>query len=71
MGGFLRTHEKKNSHESLNSPGAIYQRLCLTDLRASVEGCVLENTYGWMAKIGLLAIGQEGNNLNLTTGLGV
>lgn len=59
VGGFLRTHEKKDSHQSLNSPGAVYKRLCLSDLKVRAEGCVLENVYGWVAKIGLLAISQE------------
>ena len=58
-GGFLRTHEKKNSYQSLNSPGAVYKRLCLSDLKVGAEGCVLENVYGWIAKIGLLAITKE------------
>ena len=58
-GGFLRTHEKRNSHQSLNSPGAVYKRLCLSDLKVKAEGCVLENVYGWLAKIGLLAIIKE------------
>ncbi len=58
-GGFLRTHNKKNSHQSLNSPGAVYKRLCLSDLKVRAEGCVLENVYGWLAKIGFLAITRE------------
>ena len=62
-GGFLRTHEKKNSYQSLNSPGAVYKRLCLSDLKVRAEGCVPENVYGWLAKIGLLAITQEASLL--------
>lgn len=58
-GGFLRTHEKKDSNESLNSPGAVYKKLCLSDLNVSAEGCPLENVYGWVAKLGFLAITQE------------
>ena len=58
-GGFLRTHEKKASNESLNSPGAVYKRLCLSDLKVSAEGCPLENVYGWVAKLGFLAISRE------------
>ena len=58
-GGFLRTHKKKDSHQSLNSPGAIYKRLCLSDLKVQAQGCLLENVYGWLAKIGLLAITKE------------
>ena len=58
-GGFLRTHNQKGATESLNSPGAVYKRLCLTDLKVKAQGCVLENVYGWMAKLGFLAISQE------------
>jgi glutamate--cysteine ligase len=58
-GGFLRTHAEKDETESLNSPGAVYKRLCVSDLKISVEGHPLENVYGWIAKIGVLAIGRE------------
>ncbi len=58
-GGFLRTHKEKGPTENLNSPGAVYKRLCVSDLKVSVEGHPMENVYGWVAKLGLLAIGQE------------
>lgn len=64
VGGFLRTHEKKDSHQSLNSPGAVYKRLCLSDLKVRAEGCLLENVYGWVAKLGLLAISTEASRIN-------
>jgi len=65
VGGFLRTHNKKDDQESLNSPGAVYKRLCLSDLKVRVEGCVLENVYGWVAKLGLLAIAEEAKDLGI------
>lgn len=58
-GGFLRSHKEKNEKESLNSPGAAYLRLCTSDLNINVEGKPLENVYGWVANLGLLAIGRE------------
>jgi glutamate--cysteine ligase len=58
-GAFLRSHGEKGPTESLNSPGAVYKRLCVSDLKVSVEGHPLENVYGWVAKLGLLAIGKE------------
>ncbi|MCC6137210.1 MAG: glutamate--cysteine ligase [Bdellovibrionaceae bacterium] len=58
-GGFLRAHAGKDDRESLNSPGAVYKKLCLSDLRIKAQGCPLENVYGWIAKMGLLAIGRE------------
>lgn len=65
LGGFLRTHADKGPTESLNSPGAVYKRLCVSDLKVSVEGHPLENIYGWVAKLGLLAIGREGAEMNV------
>lgn len=64
-GGFLRTHSEKDSTESLNSPGAIYKRLCVSDLEIRPEGCPLENVYGWTSKIGSLAISMEAANVHL------
>lgn len=58
-GGFLRTHSLKGPTESLNSPGAVYKRLCVSDLKINVQGCPMENVYGWVAKLGVLAIGRE------------
>lgn len=58
-GGFLRTHSEKDSTESLNSPGAIYKKLCVSDLELRPEGCPMENVYGWTSKIGSLAISME------------
>jgi glutamate--cysteine ligase len=62
-GGFLRTHSEKSSTESLNSPGAVYKRLCVSDLAVNTPGCPKENVYGWSAKIGLLAIAHEAEEL--------
>lgn len=59
LGGFLRTHGEKGPTESLNSPGAVFKRLCVSDLHINLPGCPLENVYGWVARLGLLAIGAE------------
>lgn len=64
-GGFLRTHSEKNSTESLNSPGAVYKRLCVSDLNVNIEGAPLENVYGWSARLGLLAIALEGKEMEV------
>jgi glutamate--cysteine ligase len=58
-GGFLRTHSERTAEESLNSPGATYQRLCVSDLKVDVEGHPMANVYGWIAKLGFLAIAIE------------
>lgn len=65
-GGFLRTHAEKSSTESLNSPGAVYKRLCVSDLAINTPGCPQENVYGWTAKLGLLAIAHEARELGAT-----
>lgn len=62
-GGFLRTHGKKGKDESLNSPGAVYKRLCVSDLSVDVEGSPMENVYGWVARLGLLSISRESKKL--------
>ena len=62
-GGFLRSHSEKGPTESLNSPGAVYKRLCVSDLKISVEGHPMENVYGWSARLGVLAIGHEAKAL--------
>lgn len=64
-GGFLRTHAEKSSTESLNSPGAVYKKLCVTDLADDRSGCPRENVYGWSAKLGLLAIGLEAQQMKV------
>lgn len=64
-GGFLRTHAEKSSTESLNSPGAVYKKLCVTDLYDNRATCPKENVYGWSATIGLLAIGLEAKDMNV------
>jgi len=58
-GGFLRAHSKKGALDSLNSPGAVYKRLCVTDLKIDVSGSPMENVYGWLARLSLIAVAQE------------
>jgi glutamate--cysteine ligase len=64
-GGFLRTHAEKGNSDSLNSPGAVYKKLCVSDLNVSLEGSPLENVYGWSARLGLLAIAYEAEQMNV------
>lgn len=59
IGGFLRAHHKKGPKENLNSPGAIYKRLCVSDLQVNPMGSPMENVYGWIAQLGALAIAHE------------
>lgn len=65
-GGFLRTHSEKGSTDSLNSPGAVYKRLCVSDLAIDTPGCPQENVYGWTAKLGMLAIAREAHEMKVT-----
>jgi glutamate--cysteine ligase len=59
IGGFLRTHKKKGPSESLNSPGAVFKKLCISDLHVRKNEIPQENVYGWVAKIGTLACAIE------------
>ncbi len=64
-GGFLRTHGEKGDDDSLNSPGAVFQRLCIADLDIKMEGCPMENSYGWLARLAFLSIAQEAKELGV------
>jgi glutamate--cysteine ligase len=64
-GGFLRVHSEKNEEENLNSPGAVYQRLCVSDLQVKMAGCPQENTYGWLAKLSFLSVAIEAKELGV------
>jgi glutamate--cysteine ligase len=64
-GGFLRTHSEKGDDDSLNSPGAVFQRLCISDLAVKLEGCPMENSYGWVAKLAFLSVALEAKELGV------
>lgn len=64
-GGFLRSHAEKDATESLNSPGAVFKRLCVSDLNVSLDSHPLENVYGWSARLGLLAIAYEAQEMRV------
>jgi glutamate--cysteine ligase len=64
-GGFFRTHSEKGPDDSLNSPGAVYKKMCVSDLKVDQGDCPIENVYGWVARLSSLAIGYEIKNLNL------
>ena len=63
-GGFLRSHKTKDHKTNLNSPGVVFKRLCMSDLEVKIQGLVMENVYGWLAKIGSLALFNEMKNYN-------
>ncbi len=65
-GGFLRTHGEKGPDESLNSPGAVYKKLCVSDLKVKSTGCPMENVYGWVARLSALAVGLETQSMGIT-----
>jgi glutamate--cysteine ligase len=64
-GGFLRAHGEKDDESSLNSPGAVYQRLCVSDLQIKKEGCPMENSYGWLARLSFLSVAAEAKELEV------
>ncbi len=65
LGGFLRTHSAKGPTDSLNSPGAVFKRLCVTDLKVQPSKCPLENVYGWVATLSCLATGLEAKSMGV------
>ena len=58
-GGFVRTNERKGDLDSLNAPGAVFQRMCFSDLEFQKENKLLENVYGVVARLGALALSLE------------
>lgn len=64
-GGFLRTHDVKGPHDSLNSPGAVFKRLCVSDLKIRQEGCPMENAYGTVARLAYLSVALEAKALGV------
>lgn len=65
VGGFLRTHQEKGPEESLNSPGAIYKKMCMSDLQIKQSDCPMENVYGWISKLCVLALALEAQKANV------
>lgn len=64
-GGFLRAHPEKDVDESLNSPGAVFQRLCIADLVDKLSDCPMENVYGWIARLSFLSVAKEAQELGV------
>lgn len=64
-GGFLRAHGEKADDDSLNSPGAVFQRLCVADLNVKLGDCPMENSYGWVAKLAFLSVAREAKELGV------
>lgn len=64
-GGFLRAHGEKGPTESLNSPGAVFKKLCVSDLNVNRTESPMENVYGWAAKLSSLAIGHEAQEMGV------
>lgn len=58
-GGFLRVNERKGPEDNLNAPGAVFSRLCVSDLEFNHQGKLMENVYGWIAKLSVLAVSRE------------
>ena len=58
-GGFLRAHKDKGALDNLNSPGAVYRTLCISDLEIEAGAKPMENVYGWTAYLSALALAYE------------
>ena len=58
-GGFLRVHGEKGPEDNLNSPGSVYKKLCLSDLKVDHSKVPMENVYGWICRVAALAVANE------------
>lgn len=65
VGGFLRTHSEKSGEDNLNSPGAVYKRLCMSDMEVDMSDCPMEAVYGWVSRLGVLAVAKEAKAANI------
>ncbi|MGK5088646.1 glutamate--cysteine ligase [Bdellovibrionota bacterium FG-2] len=60
IGGFLRTNPERGVDENLNSPGMVFKKLCMSDLREeSTDLPALELVYGSIAQLSAFATGME------------
>lgn len=70
IGGFLRAHAERGDEDNLNSPGMVFRKLCMSDLRRNEEDegsapeeagtpPILELVYGSIARLSALATGME------------
>lgn len=66
-GGFLRSNNRKDDKDSLNSPGAVFKRMCFSDYEFQKENRILENVYGTVARLGALALSREVEAAKLRT----
>ena len=64
-GGFLRHAFGKESTESLNSPGACTNVMCVRFWQSIRQAVRKNNVYGWTAKLGLLAIAHEAKEMGV------
>jgi len=63
VGGFLRTHTEKSGEDNLNSPGAVYKKLCMSDMEVAISDCPMEAVYGWVSKLAVLSVGREAQSM--------
>ncbi len=66
IGGFLRTNSERGVEENLNSPGMVFKKLCMSDLRDDSAELnqpssppALELVYGSIAQLSAFATGME------------
>jgi glutamate--cysteine ligase len=69
VGGFLRTHAEKGDEDNLNSPGAVYKKLCMSDMATDISDCPMEAVYGWISRLAALAVANEVKAANIQMGI--
>lgn len=60
IGGFLRKNPGRGRVDNLNSPGMVFQKLCISDLfREASRDVELELVYGVIAQLSIAAVSHE------------
>lgn len=59
IGGFLRGNPNKDQQENLNSRGMVYQKFCISEIRANKDDKIKESVYSTIARLSTLASAYE------------
>jgi len=63
IGGFMRANPLKGTQANLNAQGMIYRKLCISDLKQSLDHQIKEQVYTVIARLSTLAAAREMNDL--------
>jgi len=63
IGGFMRANPLKGTQANLNAQGMIYRKLCISDLKQSLDHQIKEQVYTVIARLSTLAAAREMKDL--------